>query len=71
MRVQRVGQGVDDESVYDRRRADLLADKRMDRIEVKVDQLTRYVFLGSGMIMVVTFLMNIVGPVIVAKLIGP
>jgi len=62
---------VDDESVYDRRRADLLADKRMDRIEVKVDQLTRYVFLGSGMIMVVTFLMNIVGPVIVAKLIGP
>jgi len=69
--VQRVGQGVDDESVYDRRRADLLADKRMDRIEVKVDQLTRYVFLGSGMIMVVTFLMNIVGPVIVAKLIGP
>ena len=62
---------MDDESVYDRRRADLLADKRMDRIEVKVDQLTRYVFLGSGMIMVVTFLMNIVGPVIVAKLIGP
>jgi hypothetical protein len=71
MRVQRVGQGVDDESVYDRRRADLLADKRMDRIEVKVDQLTRYVFVGMGMIMVVTFLMNIVGPVIVSKLIGP
>jgi hypothetical protein len=71
MRVQRVGQGVDDESVYDRRRADLLADKRMDRIEVKVDQLTRYVFLGSGMIMVVVFLMNIIGPVIVNKLIGP
>jgi len=62
---------VDDESVYDRRRADLLADKRMDRIEVKVDQLTRYVFLGSGMIMVVVFLMNIIGPVIVNKLIGP
>ena len=62
---------MDDESVYDRRRADLLADKRMDRIEVKVDQLTRYVFLGSGMIMVVVFLMNIIGPVIVNKLIGP
>ena len=62
---------MDDDSVYDRRRADLLADKRMDRIEVKVDQLTRYVFVGSGMIMVVVFIMNIVGPVIVAKLIGP
>jgi hypothetical protein len=29
------------------------------------------VFVGMGMIMVVTFLMNIVGPVIVSKLIGP
>ncbi len=62
---------MDDDSVYDRRRADLLADKRMDRIEVKVDQLTRYVFIGSGMIMVVVFIMNIVGPVVVSKLIGP
>ena len=69
--MQKIGQSVDDESVYDRRRADLLADKRMDRIEVKVDQLTRYVFVGSGMIMVVVFLMNIIGPVIVNKLIGP
>ena len=69
--MQKIGQTVDDESVYDRRRADLLADKRMDRIEVKVDQLTRYVFVGSGMIMVVVFLMNIIGPVIVNKLIGP
>ena len=62
---------MDDDSVYDRRRADLLADKRMDRIETKVDQLTRYVFIGSGMITVIVVLMNIIGPVIVSKLTAP
>jgi hypothetical protein len=58
----------DPQSVYDRRRADLLLDKRVDRIEVKVDQLTRYVFVGSGIISVVIVIMNLIGPLIVSAI---
>ena len=58
----------DPQSVYDRRRADLLLDKRVDRIEVKVDQLTRYVFVGSGIFSVVIVIMNLIGPLIVSAI---
>ena len=58
----------DPQSVYDRRRADLLLDRRVDRIEVKVDQLTRYVFVGSGIISVVIVIMNLIGPLIVSAI---
>ena len=58
----------DPQSVYDRRRADLLLDKRVDRIEVKVDQLTRYVFVGSGIISVVIVIMYLIGTLIVSAI---
>lgn len=41
----------------------------MDRIESKIDGLSRLVYLGLGMVMLLSMVMNIIGPFLVANLV--
>lgn len=54
---------MDDNFLYERRRADA----RMDRIESKIDGLSRLVYMGLGIVMVLSMIMNVLGPIIAAS----
>ncbi len=51
--------------MYERRRADA----RMDRIESKIDGLSRLVYMGLGIVMVLSMIMNVLGPIIAASVV--
>jgi hypothetical protein len=49
---------------WERRRLDELRDLRIDRIEQKVDAISRQFYIGIGVLSIVVMLANIIGPVV-------
>jgi len=68
----------DRDALYERRRSDAMVDRRLDRlsvrigdVEAKVDALARNVYIGMGVLIVVSALFSIVGPIIARDVLGP